>query len=165
MLNKELLLAGITGKEPHILIAVKEWRDLNPPYFSYGYSTYDDIGKISRIPCWGGFGSIKNYTALKTLVMKNGEVPETIIKWRNPYTHNRLVVTRLDTGKSVEFEHTSPSVSELRTNALFFTREDIYKEVPLIFDPPPTIIWIPVRTNRSKKRVLCRRRSLGGSRC
>lgn len=33
----------------------------------------------------------------------------------------------------------------------------------LTFDPPPTAIWIQRRSNQSK--VLCRRSSLGGSRC
>lgn len=138
MYNKELLMAGITVKEPHIILTVEEYRTLNPPYISYGYSTYDDVGKVSRIPCWGGYGTMKNYTALKTLAMKNGEVPQTIIKWRNPFTPKRIVVTRLDTGESVEFEHTSPSVSELiRTNVIYFTAGDKNREIPLIFDPPP----------------------------
>lgn len=35
----------------------------------------------------------------------------------------------------------------------------------LTFDPPPTVIWIPRHSNQSKKRLLRRRSSLGGSKC
>ena len=35
----------------------------------------------------------------------------------------------------------------------------------LTFDPPQTVIWIQKHSNRSRKRVLRRGSSLGGSRC
>ena len=35
----------------------------------------------------------------------------------------------------------------------------------LTFDPPPMGTWIQRPSNRSRNRVLCRRSSLGGSRC
>ena len=136
MLNKELLMAGATGKEPHILMTVQHYYDSDMGAKYYGYNAYAHAGKVSRIPCWGRFGTMLNYSALQTLATNAGILVETMINWRNPYTSNRLVVTRLDTEKSV-----------------------------VIFDPPPTIIWIQLRTNRSRNRVLCRRRSLGGSRC
>lgn len=164
MLNKELLMTGITGKEPHITLYVEDFYDLTAPNGSgYDYSEIDGDGMVSRIPCWGGYGMMQNYTALRVLATVGDK--ETLISWRNPYSSPRLMVTRLDTGKSVEFVHSDPSTSGLYTKAAFFTRADLYTVIPLIFDPPPTIIWIQLRANRSKKRVLCRRSSLGGSRC
>ena len=35
----------------------------------------------------------------------------------------------------------------------------------LTFDPPPMGTWIQRHSNRSRNRVLCRRRSLGGAKC
>lgn len=169
MLNKELLMTGITipVREPHTLITVGRHISSAFGYTTpaYGYYTFKNAGKLSRIPCWGGYGTIKNYTALKTLATESGEGAKTVIEWRNPFDRKSLVVTRLDTGKSVEFVHTSSSTAKLLTEATLFREEDDGREISLIFDPHPTIIWIPIRTNRSRKRVLCRRSSLGGSRC
>lgn len=165
MLNKELLMTGITGKEPHITLYVDDFYDLSAPDdgYGYGYSATEDTGMVSRIPCWGGYGMMQNYTALRILATVGDK--ETLISWRNPYSSPRLMVTRLDTGKSIEFVHSDSSTSGMYKKAPFFTRADLYTEIPLIFDPPPTIIWIQLRTTRSKKRVLCRRSSLGGARC
>lgn len=135
MLNKELLMTGITRKEPHITLYVEDFYDSGASSNGYGYSTYEGAGMVSRIPCWGGYGTIQNYTALRTLATLESQ--ETIIEWRNPYHSPRLMVTRLDTGKSVEFVNTDSSTSDLNTNASFFTRGDLYTEIPLIFDPPP----------------------------
>lgn len=145
MLNKELLMTGITGKEPHIIIYVDDYFDPDVSSFNgYGYSKYGGTGEVSRIPCWGRFGTMLNYAALSTLVMVGGLVPQTLISWRNPVSSNRLVVTRLDTGKSVEFVNTDPSTSGLYTDAPFFTRADQYTKIPLIFDPPPDYYLDPV---------------------
>lgn len=165
MFNKELLMAGATGKGPHILMFVTRYNDPATGHDYYGYNAYANAGEVSKIPCWGGYGTMKNYTALNVLGTNAGLTLETIINWRNPYTSNRLVVTRLDTEKSVMFFNTGASTHSLITNDFLFTAAEQEKEIPLIFDPPPTIIWIQLRTNRSRNRVLCRRSSLGGSRC
>lgn len=137
MLNKELLITGITEKEPHITLYVDNFYDLTSPAdgSGYGYSATEGTGMVSRIPCWGGYGMMQNYTALRILATVGDK--ETLISWRNPYDSPRLMVTRLDTGKSVEFVHSYPSTSSLYTKAPFFTRADRYTEIPLIFDPPP----------------------------
>ena len=170
MHNKELLMTGITipMKEPHTLITIASY--VNNSDFTYttvtiGYSDYKDEGNVSRIPCWGGYGAIKKYTALETLATNAVTDGATVIKWRNPFDRNRLVVTRLDTGKSAEFVHTDSSAFKLFADASLFTKRDEGREIPVIFDPPPTIIWILLQTNRSRKRVLRRGSSLGGSRC
>ena len=138
-------MTEITRKDPHIILTVDGYVDIDYGLKVYGYDSYYDSGTVSRIPCWGGYGTMKNYTALKTLAtMSKNDLWKTIIKWRNPFSPKRLAVTRLDTGKSVEFVHTSPSVSELSTNAPFFTNKDQYTEIPLIFDPPPDYYLDPV---------------------
>ena len=161
MLNKELLITGITRKGPHVILTVDEGYLVSQSADGYGYDKYSGTGTISRIPCW----VFNDPTKLQTL----DTVPEsyqTIVSWDKPFYSKRLVITRLDTGKSVEFVNTDSYTYSLRADdASFFTRADVYNEIPLIFDPPPTIIWIRLRTNRSRKRVLCRRSSLGGSRC
>ena len=164
MLNKELLM-GNTGKEPHILMTVQHYYDSDMGHKYYGYNAYALAGNVSRIPCWGRFDTMKNYSELTVLATNAGLTLETMIHWSNPYTSNRLVVTRLDTEKSVLFVNTNtPTVLSFATDFLF-TAAEIDKEVPLIFDPPPTGTWIQRHSNRSRKRVLCRRSSLGGSRC
>lgn len=55
MLNKELLMTGITGKEPHIIIYVDDYYDPDASFSDYGYSYNEGTGSVSRIPCWGIF--------------------------------------------------------------------------------------------------------------
>lgn len=147
MLNKELLITGITEKEPHITLFVDDFYDLTSPGdgSGYGYSEIDDTGRVSRIPCWGGYGTMQNYTALRILATVGDK--KTLISWRNPYTSPRLRVTRLDTGKSIEFVHSNPSTSDLYKKAPFFTRADLHTEIPLIFDPPPDYYLDPATDN------------------
>lgn len=137
MLNKELLMTGITRKEPHITLYVDDFYDITSPSdgTGYGYSETEDVGRVSKIPCWGSYGTMQNYTALR--VLATVESLDTLISWRNPYSSPRLMVTRLDTGKSVEFVHTDASTSGLYKRTSFFTRADRHTEIPLIFDPPP----------------------------
>lgn len=165
MLNKELLMTETTRKDLPINLYVDDFYDQAASGDGCGYNEYEGAGMVSRIPCWGRFDTTLNYTALSSLATVGGSKPQTIVSWRNPVSFNRFVVTRLDTGESIEFVNTNPSTSSLHTDVSFFTRADQYTEVPLIFDPPPTIIWIHLRATRSRNRVLCRRRSLGGARC
>lgn len=133
MLNKELLITGITRKEPHVILVVDEGYIVSQFANGYGYDEYSGIGMISRIPCW----VFEDPTKLQTL----GTVPkssQTVISWDELFLHKRLVMTRLDTGRSIEFVNTDSYTFGLRADdASFFTRADILKEIPLIFDPPP----------------------------
>ena len=163
MLNKELLMVGITEREPHIILTTDIFYDASLSVSGYGYSHYAGAGLVSRIPCWGEFGTMLNYTALTILATLEAPLLETIISWRNPFHSSRLVVTRLDTGKSVEFVNTDSSASSLVQDGTLFKSADRGREIPLIFGPP-TIIWIPLRANLSR-RLLRRRSSLGGAKC
>ena len=48
MLNKELLMKGITGKEPHIIIYVDDYYDPDASFSDYGYSYNEGTGSVSR---------------------------------------------------------------------------------------------------------------------
>lgn len=135
MLNKELLITG--RKEPHVILTVDAGYFVNLSADGYGYDTkYSDIGMISRIPCW--VFNDPTPTKLQTL----GTAPEayqTVVSWDELFYSKRLVITRLDTGRSAEFTNIESYYTHgLRADdAAFFTRADIHKEIPLIFDPPP----------------------------
>lgn len=141
MFNKELLMVGATGKEPHILMYVTQYNDPAIGHDYYGYNTYCNAGEVSKIPCWGRYGTMKNYSALEVLGTKADLTLETIINWRNPYTSNKLVVTRLDTEKSVMFFNKDASTYALIAADFLFTAAEIEKEIPLIFDPPPRLLF------------------------
>lgn len=141
MFNKELLMAGATGKEPHILITVQHYYDSDAGAKYFGYNAYAHAGKVSRIPCWGRYSTMKNYTALNVLATNAGLILETMIHWRNPYTSNRIVATRLDTEKSVVFVNTASPTTVLFASDFLFTAAEIGKEVPVIFDPPPRLLF------------------------
>lgn len=133
MLNKELLITGITRKEPPVILTVDEGYIVNQSADGYGYDMYSDLGMISRIPCWV-FNDPAKLQALYTVP----ESYQTIVSWDKPFYSKRLVITRLDTGRSVEFVNTDPYTYGLRADdASFFTRANIRNEIPLIFDPPP----------------------------
>lgn len=133
MLNKELLIKGITKKEPHVILTVGLGYIVSQSADGYGYDKSSGSGMISRIPCW----VFNDPTKLQTLAT----VPEsyqTVVSWDELFYSKRLVLTRLDTERSVEFVNTGSYTHGLRADdASFFTRADIRKEIPLIFDPPP----------------------------
>lgn len=137
MLNKAFLMAGITEREPHIILTSDIFYDANISASGYGYSHYAGAGLVSRIPCWGGVSTMLNHTALTLLATLEDPLLETISSWRNPFNSRRLVVTRLDTGKSVGFVNTDSSASSLIQDGTLFKSADRGKEIPLIFDPSP----------------------------
>lgn len=65
----------------------------------------------------------------------------------------------------VEGYSTSLHNGEVMTGDLYDMRNSEGSTRYLTFDPPLTVTWIQRHTNRSRNRVLCRRSSLGGSRC
>lgn len=133
MLNKELLITGITRKEPHVILTVDQGYIFSQSADGYGYEKPSGMGMISRIPCW----VFNDPAKLQTL----STVPEsyqTVVLWDELFYSKSLVITRLDTGRSVEFVNTGSYTHGLRADdASFFTRADVYTEIPLIFDPPP----------------------------
>ena len=171
MLNKALLITGITRKEPHVILTVGLGYIVSQSADGYGYDKYSGTGMISRIPCWVfsdptkgnssksrfNFGSqglptvtqskwpfpslLKGAFEERYKLQTLSTVPEsyqTVVSWDEPFYSKRLVITRLDTGRSVEFVNTDSYTHGLRADdASFFTRADNHNEIPLIFDPPP----------------------------
>lgn len=137
MLNKELLMVGITERKPHIILTADSFYDASLSASSYGYSRYAAAGLLSRIPCWETFGTMLNYTALAILATLEDPLTETIISWRNPFHSSRIVITRLDTGKSVEFVNPDSATSSLIQDGIFFKAADQGRSIPLVFDPAP----------------------------
>lgn len=66
--------------------------------------------------------------------IKSSNSVNTWINWWSNFTFNRLVATRLDTGKSVEFVTNSAYVEV--TGVALFTESDVGREIPLSFAPP-----------------------------
>lgn len=138
MLNKELLMAGITMKEPHILLTVGRSGGIRA--HTYGYTriysvSSNNVGSVSKIPYWGDVSKNISLTALYGSRIKSNNSVSTWINRGSNFTFNRLVATRLDTGKSVEFVPNSAYVEV--TGVALFTESDVSREIPLTFDPPP----------------------------
>ena len=168
MLNKELLMAGITMKEPHILLTVGRNGGIRAYMYGYtrGYSvSSNNIGCVSKIPYWGDVSKNISLKMLYGSRTKSNNSVSTWINWWSNFTFNRLVATRLDTGKSVEFV-TNSAYAEV-TGVALFTESDVGREIPLSFaPPPPPPTGTSIQTHPNRTRVLRRRRSsLGGSRC
>ncbi len=129
-------------------------------------------GSLDRIPYW--YGTEDAYFALAVL----DEMPVgkfTGAKFGTYYPGSgtpprgqeyNIKVTRCDTQQSITFSGEHGQLSTVSSTALGLM--DVYYNmhyVTLEFTPPPTVTWIQIRSNRSRNRVLCRKSSLGGSRC
>lgn len=134
-------MAGITMKEPHVLLTVGHNGGIRA--YTYGYTriysvSSNNVGSVSKIPYWGDVSKNISLTALYGSRIKSNNSVSTWINWGSNFTFNRLVATRLDTGKSVEFV-TSSTYTEV-TGVALFTESDKYKEIPLTFDPPDRVL-------------------------
>lgn len=146
MLNKELLMGNTRGQQPVALtVGRKRIGTSLPRAYEYGYDRYD-FGALSPVPFWGDrllLNWLKTYKTLYTVC----DAAFTITVYVSGY-------------------HDSPIRSgETVKGDIFEFGEKLDQTVYLTFDPPPpTVIWIPRHSNLSR-RLLRRRRSLGGSRC
>lgn len=145
MLNKELLMGNTGGQQP-VALTVGRKRQGTSGY-EYGYDRWS-FGALAPKPFWGDayLSALKCYNGL--------------------YTTCRMGGTDVEVTVYVSGYHDSPIRSEEKMNGdVFRLEEKVGQTVYLTFDPPPTGTRIKRHSNRSKKRVLCRRSSLGGSRC
>lgn len=147
MLNKELLMGNTGGQQPVALTVGEHIAGLGGSSYGYGLGYFGDL---EPRPFWG------NYTYLNEL----------------KYTSKRHITTCSMTDKSIDvmvyvsgYQDSPISSGGSISGDPFRFAEKVGQTVYLTFDPPPTGTWIQLRTNRSKKRVLCRRSSLGGARC
>jgi hypothetical protein len=149
MLNKELLMGNTRELRP-VALTVKKY---NKGAYGYAYG-FDSkrFGTLAPVPFWGdnlrldalAFHSYEGFTKCKA---SDNESSHNIMVYISGYQDSSIRIGGVIMGDIFEFE------------------KKVDQTVYLTFDPPPTGIWIQRRSNRSKKRVLCRRSSLGGSRC
>lgn len=149
MLNKELLMGTTGGQQPVALTVGKERQGTSVPrIYEYGYKNMS-FGALSPEPFWG------NYIYLQSLKYRGESYTSCRMK------DSSITVTVYVSG----YPDSSIRSGESIYGDIFELRGKVNQDVYLTFDPPPTGIWIQRHTNRSKKRVLCRRSSLGGARC
>ena len=147
MFNKELLMGNTGGQQP-VALTVASYR-VSPGNFYYGYGL-GNFGLLEPRPFWG------NYTYINELRYSNN----------SGFTACSMTDRSVDVTVYVSGYQDSPiSSGELISGDLFGFTAKVGQTVYLTFDPPPTGTWIQRHSNRSRNRVLCRRSSLGGSRC
>ena len=108
MLNKELLMAGITMKEPHILLTVGYADGRRSDKYGYirDYSdSSNNIGSVSKIPCWG---DVSENISLKMLYgfRTNANSVGTWIRWTRRVPRSKHTRTDLEyyVGEEVPWE-------------------------------------------------------------
>lgn len=148
MLNKELLMAGSEQSQRKVVLTIGKAATYSA--YVYGYTKeLMHATQLNVLPYWGTtdnvLGSLVHFDTLnKSIFMLDGDTEVTVFV--EGYS------TSLHNGKVVDGDPYAMRNSEGSTRYL-------------TFDPPPTVTWIQRHTIRSRKRVLCRRSSLGGSRC
>lgn len=147
MLNKELLMCNTEGQQP-VALTVSMQRQEGTSLHEYGYDRVS-YGKLAPQPFWGNSITLQGLTY-----------------YESAYTTCRMTDRSITVTIYVSGYHDSPIRSgETIYNDIFELRQKIGQTVYLTFDPPPMVTWTQRLSNRSRNRVLCRRRSLGGSRC
>lgn len=146
MLNKELLMGNTGGQQP-VALTVGIYRvSASQTYHGYGLGYF---GRLEPRPFWG------NYAYLNEL--------------KYDTQTNRTTCSMTDRSVDVTVYVSGYQDSPIRSGKTIsgdpFGFKILGKTVYLTFDPPPTGTWNQRHSNRSRNRVLCRRSSLGGSRC
>lgn len=167
MFNKELLMIG--EAEPHMFIILNNGQGFTDPgdRIHYGYQrSYPEamgpsIGNTNRIPYWGSPDSSVLQALYTSYSDRGGYSTGLRFRYRIP-----------SMSMSVTIKDLTAEFSNAHDTWLYGPYSDIWDlersenmTLSVYFDPPPMAIWIQTHSNRSRNRVLCRRRSLGGSRC
>lgn len=149
MLNKELLMGSSKQEQLKVEITPEFIDTEGGDYIFNGYNREGThhFGKAYPLPYWG----TPSHT-LKTFALAfNGD-------------YLRFVAVD---GVTVHVEgYSTTLVSPSMVGGVTYGLGDATsKPRYLTFSPPQTVIWIQKHSNRSRKRVLRRGSSLGGSRC
>ena len=161
MLNKELLMDKPQINKVYLTVGYYEdiWTGE-----VFGVNTEEHIGSISAIPKWGD--NALNYSYIEVHKPKDPPTKYKYIMYV-PSSDSVKQITMITESGSVTLEKL-PNYSNYVYNSdydvLNFT-ESIGKTIEITFDPPPMVTWTQRLSNRSRNRVLCRRRSLGGAKC
>lgn len=146
MLNKELLMGNTGGQQPvAFTVGVFRMKD----YYYYGFDA-GYMGTLAPVPFWG------DNVRLGTLAYFEDEYGT-----RCDSTDRSCFFTVYISG----YENSPIDTGETKEEDYYNFSAKADQTLYLTFDPPPTVIWIQRHSNQSRKRVLCRRSSLGGSRC
>ena len=147
MFNKELLMGNTGGQQP-VALTVAHYRICNNHlYYGYGLGYF---GWLKPRPFWG------NYAYLNELRYDN-ESNRTTCSMTDRSVDVTVYVSRYQDSPIRSGESLSGDPFRFAVN--------VGQTLYLTFDPPPTGTRIQRHSNRSRNRVLCRRRSSGGSRC
>lgn len=133
--------------------------------YACGYSLYNDEpgngGYTSRIPYWlseNQYGVLTRYHLTHFL---------TIIHKQGIFSTSASTLTSLPSEDDFRFRRIFPN-EENASHTDFYIKipeEEVGKITGYLIYPPPTGTWTQRHSNQSRNRVLCRRSSLGGSRC
>lgn len=161
MLNKELLMDKPQINKVYLTVGYYEdiWRGE-----CFGVNTHERIGSISAIPKWRD--EALDYYFIEVCKLKDSPTKYEYNMYVPPSDSVKQITMITESG-SVTLEKLPNYYSYVYYSdydVLNFT-ESIGKTIEITFDPPPSVIWIQKHSNQSRKRVLCRRSSLGGSRC
>ena len=144
MHNKELLMGNTGGQQP---VALTVGKFIRRKFYYYGYdSAY--FGTLTPVPFWG------NNVKLAVLAYFEDDYCTKCVPTDRSYAFKVYISG---------YQNSPISAGESISGDPFNLSEKADQTVYLTFDPPQTGTWIQRHTNRSK--VLCRRSSLGGSKC
>lgn len=150
MLNKELLMGSSKQEQLKVEVTIEFIDTEGGDYFLAGYDREGryPFGRVYPLPYWG----TPSHT-FKTFAYDIN-------------LHNTSFVAVDGVTAHVE-GYSTPIVSSslVRGDPYDLVLDNSVKTRYLTFYPPQTVIWIQKHSNRSRKRVLRRGSSLGGSRC
>lgn len=146
MLNKELFLWSTPGQR-NVKLTIGHFHNRFGDVYGYLNSPDNSFGSLDPLPYWSTTGNVVTQLSYGTLTKKTlFDAPSGVTVFVSGYSQY------ISAGGRLDLDPYSMLNSEGDTRYL-------------TFDPPQTGTWIQRHANRSRKRVLCRRSSLGGSRC
>lgn len=156
MLNKELLMVGASKAQKEVRLTVGYSEAAKAYGMRYtGYPVTFDVGGINVLPYWN--------TSLLLSVLEDELTGTLRVSLSVPIPNFSLRIKNSRGSNQLTWPSDDNQTAQDRSN--LDLRHDVNTEIILTFDPPPTGTSIQKHSNRSRNRVLCRRSSLGGSRC
>lgn len=156
MLNKELLMAGASKAQKEVRLTVGYSRDEEAFGMYYDGFLGFTIGAMNVFPYWdtASFlqGILEDELTRTLRVTMSAPMPNFSLRIKNSRGSNQLTWPSGDSQTAMD-------------RSALALRDDVNTEIILTFDPPRRGTWIQRHSNQSRNRVLCRRNSLGGSRC
>lgn len=144
MLNKELLMMGSEQGQRKVQLTIGV--HTMPTGQIYGYNRADKVGSLDALPWWISEIETMNFLAYYNMFKRTGfKAPDGVTVFVGG--------------------HPQPISTDTWLNGDPYSMDAEIGGIRYLTFDPPTGTWIQRHSNRSRNRVLCRRRSLGGSRC